>query len=267
MAPYRPRMRFAVNLPPFADAHEVLDLMLSVEEHGWDGVFLWDHLQWRADHPVHDPWALLSAAAVRTERVMLGTCVTPLSRRRPFGLAKQVATLDHLSRGRVMLGVGLGEPPDADFADLGDEDDPRIRATILDEALAVVDPLLRGERVDHDGEHFTIHGRARPASVQDPRPPIFVAGVAPNRRPLERARRWDGFFPISPDGPLSPQLLADYVGDAERPDGWDLFVGPTEEYDPADYGAVGATWIVEGTWPVGDWMAELTARVADGPPR
>ena len=259
-------MRFAVNIPPFTDAHRVLDLLVSADEHGWDGAFLWDHLQWTGDHDVHDPWALLSAAAVRTERVMLGTCVTPLSRRRPFTLAKQVLTLDHLSGGRAMLGVGLGEPPDADFADLGDEDDPHVRADRLDEALDVLDLLLRGERVDHDGAHFTVHGQARPGPVQTPRPTIYVAGVAPNRRPLARARRWDGFFPISPDGPLTAAELTDYVDD-DRPDGWDLFAAPTERYDPADYAAVGVTWLVDGTWPEGDWVDEFAARIADGPPR
>lgn len=259
-------MRFAVNIPPFTDARRVLDLLVSADEHGWDGAFLWDHLQWTGDHEVHDPWALLSAAAVRTERVMLGTCVTPLSRRRPFTLAKQILTLDHLSGGRAMLGVGLGEPPDADFADLGDEDDPRIRADRLDEALDVLDLLLRGERVDHAGAHFTVHGQARPGALQTPRPTIYVAGVAPNRRPLARARRWDGFFPISSDGPLTAAELADYVGD-DRPEGWELFAAPTERYDPADYEAVGVTWLVDGTWPEGDWVDQFAARIADGPPR
>ena len=259
-------MRFAVNIPPFADAGRLLDLMLSAEESGWDGVFVWDHLQWRADLPVHDPWALLSAAAVRTERVLLGTCVTPLSRRRPFTLAKQILTLDHLSGGRAVLGVGLGEPPDADFADFGDEPDPRIRAARLDEALAVMDPLLRGERVDHAGEHFPVHGQARPGPVQQPRPMIYVAGVVPHRRPLERARRWDGFFPISSDGPMTADDLVTYVG-ADRPEGWELMVAPPEQYDPADYEAIGVTWMVDSTWPVGDWIDEFAARIADGPPR
>jgi alkanesulfonate monooxygenase SsuD/methylene tetrahydromethanopterin reductase-like flavin-dependent oxidoreductase (luciferase family) len=167
----------------------------AAEQAGWDAVFLWDHLRWNAalKLDVHDPWALLAAMAVRTERVRLGTCVTPLTRRRLQVLAKQLVTLDHLSGGRSMLGVGLGEPPDADFADFGDEPDPTVRASRLDEGLGVLYHLLSGDRVDHGGEHFRVHAELRPAPVQRPRPPIFVAGVAPHRRPVERSLRWDGY--------------------------------------------------------------------------
>ena len=214
-----------------------------------------------------NPWALLSAAAVRTERVILGTCVTPLSRRRPFVVAKQLTTLDHLSRGRAWLGVGLGEPPDKDFADLGDEADPRTRAARMDESLAILDPLLRGERVDHDGEHFAVHGQSLPAAVQRPRPPVYVAGRPPNRRPLERALRWDGFFPISPEGPLRPDQLDEYLDDVDRPPGWELLVAPDGRHEPAQYAAAGVTMLVDGTWAYDGWVREFGARIADGPPR
>lgn len=137
-------MKHAVSLPPFTDPARVLAWGREAEAAGWDGVFLWDHVQWRPGVAPLDPWVMLGALAAVTERVRLGTMVTPLSRRRPYAVAKQVATLDQLSAGRAVLGVGLGEPPDRDFSDLGEEADPRVRAAMLDESLDVIDQLLRG---------------------------------------------------------------------------------------------------------------------------
>ena len=182
-------MRFAVNIPPFTDAATVVDLAVDAETAGWDGVFLWDHLQFMAGAhlTIHDPWVLLGAMAVRTERVRLGTVVTPLSRRRPQMVAKHVTTLDHLSGGRAVLGVGLGSPADADFAAFGDEADDLKRAAILDDRLTAVAAMLAGGEATHHGKHTHIDADLLPASVQRPRPPIWVAAVAPHRRPLARA--------------------------------------------------------------------------------
>lgn len=257
-----------MSIPPFTDPATVVRIGLDAEAAGWDAVMLWDHVRWRAsvEPEVHDPWVLLGALATRTERVLLGTLVTPLSRRRPTNLAKQLTTLDHLSMGRAVLGVGLGEPPDRDFSDLGDEPDPRTRAAMLDESLAVLDGLLRGDRVDHDGEHYTVHARFSPGPRSRPRPPIWVAGVVPNRRPLARARRWDGVVPIGDD--LTPQRLREYLGDEDLPPGWDVVAGPPGPYDPAEWAEAGATWLVESAMPVQDgWVAELHERVRRGPPR
>jgi alkanesulfonate monooxygenase SsuD/methylene tetrahydromethanopterin reductase-like flavin-dependent oxidoreductase (luciferase family) len=261
-------MRFAINIPPFTDAATLVDLAVEAEEAGWDTVMVWDHLQWIAslELEVHDPWALLSAMAVRTERVRLGTCVTPLSRRRPQVVAKQLVTLDHLSGGRAVLGAGLGEPPDSDFADFGDEADARLRGQRLDEALEVIGGLVSGEPVAHRGRHFRVRATLRPASIQRPRPPVLIAGIAPHRRPLERALRWDGFLPIGADGPLSPGEVADYLDGTERPDGWELLVARHPDHRADAYAEVGVTCLVEGTWPMGDWVEEFRGRIAAGPP-
>ncbi len=260
-------MRHAINIPPFTDATTIVDLAVEAEEAGWDTVLVWDHLQWIAslELDVHDPWALLSAMAVRTERVRLGPCVTPLARRRPQVVAKQLVTLDHLSGGRAVLGVGLGEPPDSDFDDFGDEADPRIRGQRLDEALAIVDGLMSGRPVDHRGPHFRTVATLRPAAVQRPRVPILVAGIAPNRRPLERALRWDGFLPIGPEGPLTPGDVADYLDGVERPPDWELLVARHPDHRAEAYAEIGVTSLIEGTWPVGDWVDEFRARIAAGP--
>jgi alkanesulfonate monooxygenase SsuD/methylene tetrahydromethanopterin reductase-like flavin-dependent oxidoreductase (luciferase family) len=261
-------VRFAVSIPPFTDPRVIVDLGVLAEEREWDGVVLWDHLQWdtHLELDVHDPWAMLSAMAVRTERVVLGTAVTPLARRRPWVLAKQVVTLDHLSNGRAMLGIGLGEPGDADFSVFGDEGDRAGRARITDEGLTLLDGLLRGDPVAHHGDHFDVEAHLRPRPVQSPRPRIIVAGTHPHRRPLERALRWDGFFPISYTSLLSPAQLVEYLEGVARPAGWEVWTAWDMDHPVADYAAAGVDWLVEGGWPEGDWVPEMRRRIDAGPP-
>ena len=232
-------MRYLLSVPPFTDPRVVVDLAVRAEANGWDGFFLWDHLQWDGKQDVHDPWVLLGAIATRTSRLVLGTLVTPMSRRRPWVVAKHLVTLDHLAPGRVVLGVGLGDPPDLDFSDLGDEGDHRIRAAILDETLTWWPGWWPVSGSTTTGSTTTSTPRCgRPAS----RVPIWVAGRTPNRRPLERARRWDGYAPIG-DG-LDPASLVELVGPPPRP-GWDLVV-PWDDDSPAlDYEAAGVTWLVK----------------------
>ena len=258
-------MRYLLSVPPFTDPAVVVDLARAAEASGWDGFFLWDHLRWDDVQDVHDPWVLLGAIAQVTERMRLGTMVTPLSRRRPWVVAKHLATLDHLSGGRAVLGVGLGEPPDLDFGDLGDEADARVRAAILDEALDVVAGLVGDGRAELEGSHHRVHAKVRPLPVQRPRVPIWVAGVAPNRRPLERARRWDGYVPIGPG--LTPDDLAASVGEHPRP-GWDLVVPWADGVPPDEYADAGVTWLVQSAWPKDDgWVRELQDLAATGPTR
>jgi alkanesulfonate monooxygenase SsuD/methylene tetrahydromethanopterin reductase-like flavin-dependent oxidoreductase (luciferase family) len=259
-------VRHAVNLPPFAAPATLVGLAVDAEAAGWDGVFFWDHMTWlpelRLD--VFDPWVLLGAVAVRTERVALGTMVTPLPRRRPWKVAKELTTLDHLSGGRAVLGVGLGAPADAEFGAFGEPEAARDRAAILDEGMTVLDGLLRGP-VDHDGEHFHVHTDMLPRPVQQPRPPIWVAGELPRRRPLERAARWDGYVPLSSEGPVTPDDLAGFLDGVERPDGWDVAVARPTGVPAADYAQAGATWLVEGINPEGDWIDTLRAAIRRGP--
>lgn len=258
-------MRYAVSIPPFTDARTIVELGREAEQAGWDGIFLWDHVQWTAGMPVHDPWVLLGALALETERALLGTMVTPTSRRRPTTLAKQVTSLDHLSNGRAVLGVGLGEPPDLDFADLGDASDPRVRGAMLDESLDVIDQLWRGP-TDHTGEHYTVKADFRPLPVQRPRPPVWVAGVTPNLKPLRRARRWDGVVPLASGGDLSPEALADYLSlvpaDEERSGAWDVVAHWRRGVPAQEYADAGATWLVISAWPTEDgWVEGLRAAI------
>lgn len=261
-------MRFGLSVPPFCAARDVVALAGDAEAAGWDGFFLWDHLRFDPDArpPVHNPWVLLGAIAQATSRVLVGPLVTPLARRRPWQVAKEVTTLDHLSGGRAVLGVGVGEPSAADFADQGDPAAHRERAAVLDEGLDLLAALLAGGAVDHRGARFEVHSELVPVPVQRPRPPIWVAAVVPHRRPLARARRWDGIAPIGSgtDGTLTPEELRRYLGDAP-PEGWDVLAPWAPGHSAADYDGSGATWLIDSTWPEGDWLPEFRARVRRGP--
>jgi alkanesulfonate monooxygenase SsuD/methylene tetrahydromethanopterin reductase-like flavin-dependent oxidoreductase (luciferase family) len=257
-------MRFALSVPPFTDPAVVVRWARAAEASGWDGFFLWDHLRFEADLDIHDAWVLLGAIAAQTTRIRIGTMITPLSRRRPWVVAKHLTTLDHLSGGRVTLGVGLGEPPDRDFADLGDEASPTVRAAMLDEGLAVLTGFVEDGQVSFHGSHYDVEAGVRPRPLQRPRIPIWVAGVFPHARPLARARRWDGFIPIADDF-LTPEQLAAYVGPHPRDD-WDVVAQWPESTSADDYAAAGATWLVRSTWPEDDgWREELDA-LTSAPP-
>lgn len=260
-------MRHGISIPPFTDTATVVAWAVAAEEAGWDGVFLWDHVQWDGVRPVLDPWVVLGAIAARTERVTLGPLVTPLSRRRPHVVAKQLVTLDHLSTGRAVLGVGLGEPVDLDFTDLGEEGDARVRAAMLDEALEVIDALMRGP-VTHHGPHFDVEASFLPLPVQRPRPPIWVAGVVPNRRPLARARRWDGVMPIGATGYSTPAELAAHLASDGVPaaPGWEVVASVPDDVPAREYADAGATWGIRSAWPQDEgWEARLTDLIAAGP--
>lgn len=260
-------MRFGLSIPPFCSPRDVAALGVDAERAGWDGFFLWDHLRWSATESpeVHDPWVLLGAIAHATERVRLGTLVTPLPRRRPGQIAKHLTTLDHLSGGRAVLGVGIGAPDKEDFGDFGDAVSARQRGAQLDEGLSVLDGLLRGEAVEHDGAAFHIHTQLRPGPIQTPRPPIWVAAVAPHAKPLARSRRWDGVAPIGPKGFMTPDELDVYLGSDPKPAGWDV-IAPWAPGVPADeYASIGATWLTVSTWPFGDWFDEIKTVVRRGP--
>ena len=191
-------MRYGLNLPaagPGGDARMLGNLAAAAEDAGWDGVFLEDYVvyQNRQDIPTYDPWIALAVMAMRTQRIRLGTEVTPLARRRPWKLARECVTLDHLSGGRLQLSVGLGVSTDIDFAHFDEDQDNRRRASRLDETLEVLVGLWSGRPFSYTGQHFNVRETTfLPCPVQRPRVPIWVGGGYPNRGPLERAARWDG---------------------------------------------------------------------------
>ena len=194
--------RFALWVPLFdelADPVVAARLAALAEELGWDGFFVWDRLTWPAPvERVADPWISLAAAAAATDSIRLGPMVTPVPRYRPAQLARQTASLDRLSGGRLTLGVGLGgDSYGAEFARTGEQVDDRVRAEMLDEALDVLLAAWSGLPVRHRGAHYAIDDLVfEPTPVQRPRVPIWAAGTAGLRRPWRRAARLDGYFPV-----------------------------------------------------------------------
>jgi alkanesulfonate monooxygenase SsuD/methylene tetrahydromethanopterin reductase-like flavin-dependent oxidoreductase (luciferase family) len=272
-ATYVAGVRPALFLPIFgelADPRKVALVAAAGEEAGWDGVFVWDHMNYRPPvTDIGDPWIALAAVAAATESVLLGPMVTPLARRRPHKVARETASLDLLSAGRLVLGVGLGgrgtaDPmgdPGNEIAATGEETSPKVRAAMLDEALDVITALWSGEVVHHHGEHYLIDGlRFLPTPVQRPRPPIWVAGRPGFPAPVRRARRYDGFFPVDVQDP--EQLVA--MG--PFPDGFDLVVDGPAGTDPAPWAAAGATWWLSGFSPSKVTFDAALGVAKEGPP-
>ncbi len=208
-------MYYAINVPcfsPFDDLPRLAEHARRAEENGWHGFFVWDHVQTPGHTPqtpeVFDPWIALALIADQTTTVRLGPLVTPLPRRRPWIVARQAATIDHLSRGRLTLGMGLGHPAEEEFARFGEDPGLRQRAGKLDEGLAILRGLWSGEPFSFYGEHYRInkaHFLPRPFQAEIP---IWIAGLWPNHGPMRRAARFQGAVPLDADArPLSPHAL------------------------------------------------------------
>ena len=263
-------MRHALFLPVFdelADPRVVAGLAAEAEEAGWDGVFVWDHVSYRAPVVgIADPWVTLAAMACATESVRLGPMVTPLPRRRPVKLAREVVTLDQLSAGRVTLGVGIGGDNSGELSGTGEQVDDRVRGAMLDEALEVLTAAWTGEPLQHRGDHYVADGFAvLPRPVQ-PTVPVWVAVRYGRPRALLRAARFDGVFRFEID---SPDQLAETLAALDRPTDrpYDVAVGAQDDRDPAPFAEVGATWWMRGFSPYGLTRDEVRGVLRAGPQR
>ncbi|KAA1399891.1 LLM class flavin-dependent oxidoreductase [Aeromicrobium ginsengisoli] len=266
------RMRSALWLPLFdelADPKVVAGLADDAEAAGWDGCFLWDQLVWRAPvRRVADPWITLAAIATATERLRIGPMVTPLPRRRPTKVARETATLDQLSGGRLTLGVGLGGDQFAgELSRTGEELNDRRRGQMLDESMEILISAWTGAPVHHDGEHYVVDDIAfLPRPVQEPRIPVWAAGFPGNARPMRRAARFDGFFPANLE---HPDQLAEVVATitdlrADRTTPYDFAVGLPYDVDPLPYAEQGATWWLPEV-PPGVPLDTVRGVLRDGP--
>ena len=282
-------MKYGVYLPnfgAFGDARVLANLARDAENAGWDGFFIWDHVAgWQ--QPFVDPWVGLAAVAMSTERIRIGTTVTPLPRRRPWKLARETVSLDHLSNGRLTLAIGIGGG-DGEWADRGEETNLRVRGAMLDEALDVLVGLWSGEPFTYAGRYYQVaQAQFLPQPLQSPRIPIWVGGFWPNKAPFRRAARWDGVFPLFETWEQELEQLTDALAyiKARRRVASPLDVvctGETPGDDPAraaeivaSYASAGATWWLEAIAPYrfgqdleGTWAIDaLRQRVLDGPPK
>lgn len=291
--------KFGLYLPNFGalgDARTLANLAQEAESAGWDGFFIWDHVAWwdaddNRTEDVVDPWIALSAIAMTTETIRIGTTVTPLPRRRPWKLARETASLDRLSNGRLILSVGIGLG-DTEWGNLGEEIDLPSRGKMLDEALDVLVGLWSGEPFDYEGKYYHIkQAQFLPAPVQKPRIPIWVGGFWPNKVPLRRMARWDGMLPIIPsegaervdqfkDGVTFVQEQRQNAGLTEPFDIVSIGITPTDDKAEAKarvgaFAEIGMTWWLELIMPEIYGVAthaegaldKVRQRILQGPPK
>jgi alkanesulfonate monooxygenase SsuD/methylene tetrahydromethanopterin reductase-like flavin-dependent oxidoreductase (luciferase family) len=288
-------MHYGIYLPnfgPFGDARALAELARDAENAGWDGFFIWDHIAGWGALPIVDPWVGLAAVALATQRIRIGTLVTPIPRRRPWKLARETVSLDRLSNGRLILGVGIGLGED-EWDNLGEEADLKARGAMLDEGLDVLTGLWSGEPFSYEGKYYHVKKtRFLPTPVQQPRIPIWVGGFWPNKAPARRAARWDGAFILyNAEGDEELAQVREHTAylkaqRAGRAGPFDIIYAgrPTPANNRAEaaeivagYRAIGEfTWWLEnispyafGQDPVKDsWPVEaLRERVLAGPPK
>lgn len=252
------------NIGSYSDPRTAVRVAQAAERAGWDAWLVWDHLAFVWDRPAADPWVVLGAVAASTERIAIGTGVTPVARRRPQVVAHHLATLDRLAPGRVIFGAGLGGGH-GEFERFGEDEGDHARAALLDEGLDVISGLLSGERVDHRGEHFTVEGVTLAPAPS--RVPIWIGGTS--RKARERAQRFDGWFAdtASPkELTTSPDELAALIEGFSFGDVAVLgYSKPGESDLHGAYERAGATWWVEQVHDGRGTVEELLARVAAGP--
>jgi hypothetical protein len=288
-------MKFGLNMPNWAgspDPSGLAELAVAAEAAGWDGFFIWDHTFHQ--FPVLDPWVILTAVAVQTERINIGTMVTPVPRRRPIKLAREMATLDNLSKGRLILGVGIGDLP-WEWAYCGEEPSLKVRGEMLDEALEILTACWQGQALRHQGKYYRAQTDVSeefellftPGAYQNRQIPVWVGGVWPNKRPFIRASQWQGVYPIKLEDYLTPEdsknILDTVMKYRELEEPFDLVISGWSNGDKPDeararvlpYQEMGATWWVESLdpWRFGwehsgqEWpLEQVRERIEQGPP-
>jgi alkanesulfonate monooxygenase SsuD/methylene tetrahydromethanopterin reductase-like flavin-dependent oxidoreductase (luciferase family) len=281
-------MKFAINLPNGQECghpRKLAEFAHIAEAAGWDAVFLEDYIIWQGhnDAPTYDPWVALSAMALSTRSIHLGTMVTPIARRRPWKLAREAVTVDHLSGGRLILGVGLGDTElDTSFTHFGEETDAKLRAMKVDESLELLATLWSGQEVTHDGRFYHLHGVCLiPQPLQKPRIPIWIGGIWPLKGPTQRALRWDGacLYKLPPQEDFTPEDVRELARlTRTRPDEsvpFDIVVGHASWQRAQDRGRerayiaslaeAGATWWSQYISP--DTEKAMRRYIEEGPLR
>lgn len=285
-------MNFGISLPNVGDCgnpNTLVQLAVEAEAAGWDGVFVWDcvHIQIAEDKrlPMADPWIALAAIACATSRVRIGPIVTPLARRRPWKVARETVTLDHISQGRLVLPVGYGAIDDGAFCKVGEETSPRVRAAKVEEGLGILTGLWSGQPFTYHGDYYYVDEMTfLPQPIKSPRIPIWLDAVWPRMKSMRRAARYDGIIPSVREedgGPMTPEHIRtmrawldeqrgqtgafDIVHEGGTPgDNLDAALAEVQPWAEA-----GATWWIESVWThfYRGTLESMRERVRQGPPR
>lgn len=274
-----PRIKYGLDVPiddEFADPYLLTSLAVDAERYGWDGFFVQDAVV--SDKPLADPWIALSAIAIQTKVLRLGAFMTALPRRRPWKVAREAVSLDHLSGGRLIFGAGLGFNP-ADFAKFGEDASLPVRAAKLDEGLQLLDQFWSGKEVNFEGTHYQVTGVSMlPRPIQRPRIPMWIAGGWPKRAPFRRAARWDGIYVMTEratGGKMTPAdirdmriFITEHRVEADRLDIAFADKTPSDSSDSGllvrRYAEAGVNWWLEGLWSM--TPREARHRIECGPP-
>lgn len=277
-------MRYGFVIPG-GDARLSAELAAEAEAAGWDGVFVPDGI-YIENFPTYDPWVVLAAIAMRTERVHIGPMLTPVPRRRPWKLARETMTLDQLSNGRLILAVGLGTLDDGGFTKVGEPTERKVRAQRLDEGLEILAGLWSGQPFAYQGQQYHVEEMTfLPTPVQQPRIPVWVVGAWPKQRSMARAARWDGLLPYKPSegsasgAELTPddirEMRAFIAEQRQATTPYDIVMeGSTPGDNPAraaeiigPFVAAGITWWLESMWTAEAASTDVRTRIRQGPPR
>jgi hypothetical protein len=258
----------------------------AAEAAGWDGVFVPDGIALQDFSgnamPFFDPWVMLAGIAAKTERIRMGPLIAAVPRRRPWKLARETGTLDHLSNGRVILAAGLGaSPDDGGFSKVGEPTDLKTRAELMDECLAIVDGLWTGKPFRFAGKHYRVDEMTMvPPPVQKPRIPTWVVGVWPKPKSMNRVLRWDGIVvqkykgePGQKTDPEDIKAIREFVEKHRQSSSpFDIVTGGwTPKKNPQSVlphvkslADAGATWWLEEMWSMSE--KEYRPRIEQGPP-
>jgi len=262
----------------YAQVDQLADLAAFAEDAGWDGFFVQDCMLSGKSEALVDPWLALCAIALATKRLRIGAFMTPLAAYRPWQVARQCVTLDHLSKGRLIFGAGLGFRAE-DFLAVGEDAAASVRAEKLDEGLALLRLFWKGEPFSFAGKHYQMkQAQLLPTPVQTPTIPIWLAGTWPHHKPLRRAAGFDGLYIASQRASgeaLTPTDLHEALAyiQSQRQDAtpFDVaFAGVTEATSAAEvidpYAQAGATWWLEGIWVERGTVQQMRERIRQGPP-
>ncbi len=267
-------MKYGLALP-YTTPRIIAKLSQLAEESGWDGCFLGDAI-W-----CEDPMIGLAAAAMVTDRIRLGTMITPVPLRIPWKLASESLALDHLSNGRLTLGLGAGAVWMGWQAFPDEVVDTKARAEMLDETIDILSLLYQRKQFDYDGKHYHLNltqldeMHYPPKPNQQPRIPLWCVGILPRKKSLQRVLKCDGVI-VEKSGDITPEDILEiktYV-DANRTlsmpfdivlNGKTSDLSHTQRQDKLlSLSEAGATWWIEGLWDASEETA--LEYIRRGPP-